>query len=121
MRYTQIRIEHVGFGYRSGGTGVNAKRTSTALIRDFLSVIVEFKVQQQLANEYPRAVLFSDQVCVLANPTYAGPRGPGFIHSGLNIHADLAFCVRPLLLDPGQETSQLVADHLVIIIAPGIS
>src|SRR5262249_22539855 len=51
----------------------------------------------------------------------AGAHRPGFVHRWLNIDADFAFRFRPSILDPFEQRAQLIADHVVIVVAPGVA
>jgi hypothetical protein len=58
---------------------------------------------------------------VLAHPAEPRARGPSLVHHGLDVYADLALRAGPLLPDPGEQLSQLVADHVVIVVAPAVA
>src|SRR6266705_1687181 len=62
-----------------------------------------------------------DQIGVLSDPAQSGPRSPGFVHHRLNVNADFACRFPVSLFDPRKQRTQLVADDLVIVIAPGIA
>ena len=58
---------------------------------------------------------------MLAHPAKARAHGPGFVHHWLNINAYLTFGFRPFLFDPIEQRAQFVAQHFVIIVAPGVA
>jgi hypothetical protein len=41
--------------------------------------------------------------------------------AGLNVDTDLPVRLRPLIFDPAKQSPQFFADHVVIIIAPGVA
>ena len=83
--------------------------------------MIEFEIQNQLAEKNPRAVLLSNHVRMLSEPAQAGAHGPGFIHRRLNINADLSFHRRFLFTNPRQQRREFRLHHIVIIVAPGVT
>src|SRR5258708_15644637 len=81
----------------------------------------EFKIQEQLADKNPRSIFLRNQVCVLTHPAKPRAHGPGFVHCRLNIDADFAFSLGPLLFNPRKKFAQSLTDNFVIIVAPGVS
>src|ERR1043165_6369319 len=121
VRDATVRVNDVRLDDCIGRAGFDAERASSAMVLHLLRVAIRLKAQEQFPEEDPGAVGARDEVRVLAYPAKPCARGPGFVHQGLNVHANFSFRFRPSLLNPREQGFQLVAHHVVIIITPGVT
>src|SRR5258706_4846427 len=121
VRNALSRIHYVWLYDSAGWTGIKTEGARTTLVGDFFVRVFKIQIQQQLADENPRAILARDQIRVLAHPTQPGANGPGLIHHWLDVDANFAGSLRPLFFNPGQELAQLIADDFMIVVTPGIA
>ena len=84
-------------------------------------VMIELKIQKDLTEEYPRAILFRDDVRMFSDPPDPGALGPRLFHHGCGIDTRLAGRSGKLRDDPIEEGSKLFFDDIVIIVSPRVA
>ena len=84
-------------------------------------VVFEFEIDEEFAEEDPRAEFARDQVRVLADPAKPCAHSPSLVHQRLNVNARLAFRGGTFGFDPREQFFEFAADDIVIIVAPGVT
>jgi hypothetical protein len=85
------------------------------------SVVLEFEIEQEFADEDPRAVFARDQIRVLADPAKPRSDSPSLVHQRLNVHAGFALCGGTFIFNPREQFFEFAADDIVIIVAPRVA
>src|SRR5205085_489912 len=83
-------VEQVRLDDCAGRARLDAKRARAAVVFDARVVRLQLDVEDEFAEEDPRAVFARDEVRVLAYPAQARALGPDLVHRGLRVNANLA-------------------------------
>src|SRR6185436_8847449 len=81
----QPRVDAIGSDDRASRTDVEAARAGAAPLAGVRRVRVDRAVDQQLAEEEPRAEGFREEPAVLAGPAETGALGPAALEDGAGV------------------------------------
>ena len=113
-------IEQAGRHQCAGGTGIQAEAAAAAAVpgRDIGG---QCDVDDQFAENHPRAHTGGDDEAVFALPADAGALCPDLFQNRRGIHKSAAAAARRQRLDFVQELLQALPHHLVIVASPGVA
>src|SRR5436189_4578320 len=84
-------------------------------------VVFKLEIQNDLAEENPRAVGRGYHVRMLTEPTDTRTHRPGLFQNRRRVDTKLAVGSRMFCLDPFEQFTKSLAKHIVVIITPGIA